>query len=200
MLAFQFFAQNGQSAVLAVPDGDHEIGAYEDHDLASLGDPARGLHGFVRHVVDRLEHDEQNVFVAFHFWALLCVHGVLDRNGMQIERLRDLGHLLFGRFAQAQPDECPLAALVEPANLLKCVGIGMGSRAPVSVEINRAVHNSLLDRFGSWYCGMGAEDLENSWLPGTFECHHHGSCITGDRFGALFPHRSVDVQHGVRDE
>ncbi|COZ17864.1 Uncharacterised protein [Mycobacterium tuberculosis] len=59
-------------------DGDHEILADEDHDLAGFDDLAGQYHRFVRDVVDGLEDEEQRLVVALQLGSLVRVHGVLN--------------------------------------------------------------------------------------------------------------------------
>ncbi len=56
-------------------------------------------------VAGRLEHHEQAVAVVFELRPLVCVDGVFDSQGMEVESLRDGGELLGGRLVQADPDE-----------------------------------------------------------------------------------------------
>ena len=71
-----------QVDALPVPDGDHEVRADEDVDLA-------GLDGVVLvDVPERLEDDEERVAVALDLGALVGVAGVLDRERVQVEGRR----------------------------------------------------------------------------------------------------------------
>ena len=94
-----------QRAALAVADGDHEARPDEHHHLADLDrlgavDVAGGL-----------EHEEQRVAEHLELRALVGVHGVLDRQRVQLEalahRLDDLG----AGVVEADPDEAVAAGV-----------------------------------------------------------------------------------------
>ncbi len=75
-----------QPAVLAVPHGDDEVRAEEDHHLAGLDD-LRGAAGQRLVVVHGLHHGEQGVLVVLELRSLVCVHRVLDGQRVQPEPL-----------------------------------------------------------------------------------------------------------------
>ena len=80
-------------------DGDDEVVADEDHDLAESHD----LVGV--DVLRGLEHDEERVTVKLELGALVGVDRVLDRERVQRELLPDRVELLLGRFVEADPGE-----------------------------------------------------------------------------------------------
>ena len=133
VLVFHLLAHAREAGVIAVPDGDHEVGPDEHHDLAGLDDLAGQRHGLVFDVVDRLEHQEQGVVVAFQLRPLVGVHGVLDGQRVQAENLGHRLHLVLVGFVQADPDERLLAAgfrVRGPSSRAAACVYLPGSRAP----------------------------------------------------------------------
>ena len=114
--------------MLAVPNRHDEIGADEHHDLAGLDDFAGLGHRVVRHVLDRLEHQEQRVVVAFQLGALVGVHGVLDGQLVQTEHLGHGLHLMLVGFVQADPDERAAAAGLDLVHLVQRRRVGVLAR------------------------------------------------------------------------
>lgn len=82
-------------------DGDDEVGAGEDVQLAEL-DALVGLD-----VAGRAQHGEQHVAVALELGPLVCGDGVLDREVVDPELSRDRAHLPRVRAVQPiQPMPC----------------------------------------------------------------------------------------------
>ena len=132
-------AHPGQSAVLAVADRDHEVGADEDHDLAGLDDlPGLG-HRLVLDVVHRLEDQEQRLVVALQLRPLVGVHRVLDGQFVQSEHVGDGLHLVLVGFVQADPHEGVLALGFELVHLVQRRGVGVLAGQPLAVDVDAAV-------------------------------------------------------------
>jgi len=110
-------AHFGESAVLTVSDRDDERCADEDRDLARL-DNLPGQHDrIVRHILDRLEHQEEQLVVTLQLGPLVCTHRVLDGQWMQSENLGQIVHLALVGLVQPNPDEGVLADLLQLAHL-----------------------------------------------------------------------------------
>ena len=138
-------AHPGQPAVLAVPDGHHEVRADEDHDLAGLDDFAGLGDGFVFDVVHRLEHQEQRLVVALQLGPLMRVHRVLDGQFVQAEHVGHGLHLMVVGFVQADPDERFLALPFQLVHLVQRGGMGVLSGRPLAVDIDAAVDHGARD-------------------------------------------------------
>jgi hypothetical protein len=63
--------------MLAVSDGDHVVGAEEDHDLARVDDFG-GTVCLRVVVVNSLDDGEEHVVVLLELWALVRLNGILD--------------------------------------------------------------------------------------------------------------------------
>jgi hypothetical protein len=118
--------------MVAVPDGDHEVAAEEDHDLPGLDDLLAGLRAAV---ADGLEHHEQRVVVALELGPLVGVHRVLDGQLVQPEDLRDPRDLLLGRLVQPDPHE----SVVPAAYLGERAVVGEPSGQADAVDVDGAV-------------------------------------------------------------
>ena len=124
-----------------MPDGHHEVGADEHHDLAGFDDLARRRDGLVRYVDDRAQHQEHDVVVAFEFRALVCMDGILDHQLVESESCCDILHLTFVGSVHAHPDE----RVVATTNLGQRSAVRVLARQPHAVHVDRAVY----DRAGS---------------------------------------------------
>ena len=104
---------------LAMAHRDDVVVSDEDRDLTCL-DRVVGVD-----VPDRLEHHEQGVAVPLELRPLVGDDGVLDRERVKSEHVRDLGHLVRAGLEQPDPDEvglpevgpCVRAGDVEPVVL-----------------------------------------------------------------------------------
>ena len=96
----------------AVPDGDDELVADEQADLA-------GLDGVLLvDVPERLQHDEQRVGVALHLGPLMGGEGVLDGERVQVVEVGDRLELVAGRARGDPPRRSrrrPVASARTPA-------------------------------------------------------------------------------------
>jgi hypothetical protein len=121
-----------------VANREHEVRAHEDVDLAEL-DLLVGIQ-----VRRRPEHHEQRVAVALQLRALVGDDGVLDRDLMQAELLRDRAELGLGRPEQADPGHAVLALAEQPG------GIGDRGRGvpALATDVDRGIDDALLDRRG----------------------------------------------------
>ena len=149
---FQFLADSGQSGVVAVADGHHEVRPDEDHDLACLDDLAGQFHRLVRQVVHRLENQEQGVVVPLDLGPLMGVHRILHGQRMQSVRLGDRLHLVGIGLVQADPDERLLAGGLEVVHCVQGGAVGELSGQPKALGVHRAVHHGprhrKIDRLG----------------------------------------------------
>ena len=141
--------------MLAVADGDDEVGADEDHDLAGLDDLAGLGHRLVLDVVHRLEDQEQRLVVAFQLRPLVGVHRVLDGQFVQAEHVGDGLHLVFVGFVQPDPHEGFLALGLELVHLVERRGVGVLAGQPLAVEVDAAVDHRPCDG-----------DVDRIWPPG----------------------------------
>ena len=119
-----------------MPDGDHEVVAHEDVDLA-------GLDGVVLvDVPERLEHQEEAVVVVVQLRALVGVDGVLDRERVQAERLRHVAELGLGRLVEPHPHEVArvLRARPEPVVVVDLAVDG----DPLPAVVERAVDDHVI--------------------------------------------------------
>ena len=161
--------------MVAVADGDDEVGSDEHHDLAGFNDLAGQCDGLMWHVVDGLEHQEQGVVVAFDLGPLVGMHGVFHRQRMQPEQIGDGIHLHVVGFVQTDPHECLLPGCFHVMDPGEGVFGGEGPRDPLSIQIDRAVYDDLGHRGGRAFgvvVGAAAEDLQwVHWLPGAKRCH-----------------------------
>ena len=130
--------------MIAVPDRHHEIAVDEDHDLAGLDDLAGQQGRLVRHVVERLENQEQRFVVALEFGPLVSADRVLDGQRVHAERVADLLHLVLGGRVQSDPGEGLLAAELEFGHLGpgRCVVERAGQ--PCAVDVDTAVDDCLV--------------------------------------------------------
>ena len=91
--------------MLAAPDGDHEVIAEEDHHLTGRHD-LRGLGQLlVLDVGDGRDDHEQVVAEHLQLGAGVPVHGVLDRQRVQVELGRQRHQVLVLGVFEAEPDE-----------------------------------------------------------------------------------------------
>ena len=151
--------------MIAVADGDHEVGPDEDHDLAGLDDLAGQRHRLVLDVVDRLEHQEQRVVVALELRSLVGVHRVLDGQRVQAENLCHRLHLVLVGLMKTDPDEGGLAAGFEFAGLGQGRRVGVLAGQPGAVDVDGAVDHRArdgdVDAFGVG-TGLGAAGVLSS--------------------------------------
>lgn len=120
----------------AVADGDDEVGAGEDHDLAGGDDLAGRGEFLVLDVADRLEHGEQDVAVPLHLGALMGLDGVLDGERVQAEQFGDAGELRLGGFVQAEPDEAAVVLADAGDGLLDGRGGVLAHTVPVDHTVD----------------------------------------------------------------
>ena len=160
-----------QPGVLAVADGDDEVAAQEDHELARLDDLVGRRRRRVRDVAHRLEHREQHVVPAarrpaeaLDLRALVRVHRVLDGQRVQPEDLGDVGDLLGVGLVQADPDEALLAA----ADLRDRLAVGPPALETLAVDVHRTVD----DEGGQGHVG-------HAWVlgAGTAGADHAGTGV-----------------------
>ena len=95
----QLLADVAEPAAFAVPDGDEEVVAREEHHLADVDDL------LVVAVHDGLEDEEQGVAVLLELGTLVRLDRVLDRKLVQVELAAHGVELLLGRLDEADPDE-----------------------------------------------------------------------------------------------
>lgn len=129
--------------VIAVADGDDEVLADQDHDLAGLDHFTGGLDRLVLDVLHRAQDEELEFVVDLQFRALVRVHGVLDDQLVQPESLCDALHLAVVGRVQSEPDKT-LSAL---ADLPQRLGVGVLARQAYAVDVDGAVD----DRAGYGY-------------------------------------------------
>ena len=121
----QGLAERAERAVPAVPDGDHEVGAGEDHQLAGVHDVADGGELLVLDVAAGLEDGEQGAragarrVVPLQLGPLMGLDGVLDGERMQPEELGESGELGLVRLVQPDPDETAALLAHLPERLLR---------------------------------------------------------------------------------
>lgn len=116
--------------MLTVPNRHREIGAGEDHEVAGLDDLADRM-DFVWNVADSAQDEEQRVVVAFQLRPLMSVDDVLDGQGVQVEDLGDIGHLVLVRVVQSDPYESGSAI----ADLGHCVRMAEMAGQPPAVDV-----------------------------------------------------------------
>ena len=138
-------AHLGDAAGLRMPDGDHEVLAGEDVQLAELHRLA------LVDVPRRPEHGEEVVAIALQLGALVRRNRVLDRQPMQAELGRDGGHFRFGW--PVQPDPGHAAVLVEGLEgLLEAFRLG----AADAVDVDGVIDDSHGPIIAAWPPGPGA--------------------------------------------
>lgn len=120
-----------------MPHRDHEVRADEHHDLAGVDHLARCREFLVFDVADRLEHREQCLAVPLDLRPLMRLHGVLDRQRVQVEELGDTRELLVRRLVQAEPHET-VTALAHPLHGVDQIA---AARGPDAVPVRHAVHH-----------------------------------------------------------
>ena len=123
-------ADRREVGVLGVAHRDHVVRADEDVHLAELD--RLGLVDVPR----RLQHQERHVAVALELRPLMTDEGVLDRQRMQVEHLRDLVHLV--GIGSVEPD--PRHAAVR-SGLGQHLG-GGPARDPPAVAVHGGVDES----------------------------------------------------------
>src|SRR4029453_1062550 len=113
---------------IAMADGDHELRANEDRDLAK--------HDRLRlvHVAGMSQDDEQRVSVTLQLRPMMRFDSVLDGELVQVELARDRRELLLARLEKTQPGN-RVAALAGGVEL----GKGVGPRRPSAVAIDTTV-------------------------------------------------------------
>ncbi|GAA3058756.1 hypothetical protein GCM10020000_47000 [Streptomyces olivoverticillatus] len=126
----------------AMADGDHEVGAGEDHDLAGVDDLAGGGQLLVFDIGDGLEDGEEDVAVALQLGPLVGLDGVLDGQRVEVEHLGDLGELRLGRLVQAEPQEAVAVFAYLPDGFLDRVRNGL----PDAVAVDHAVDDGRAER------------------------------------------------------
>ncbi len=131
-------SHDGQVRSLAVPDGQHEVRADEDVDLAELD-----LLDVIE-VTRGAQDDEQRVAVALQLRTLVGDDRVLDRDLVQPELLADRQELRLCR--PEQPDPGHRALL--PAQTRSDLGHRCRALDPSAVPVDRRVDDALLDGLG----------------------------------------------------
>ncbi len=134
-------AHGGEFVVLAVPNGHHEVGPDERHDLTDLDDLTGGGEHLVGAVTHRLEDDEEQVVaVGLQLGALVRVHRVLDGERVQPELLRDLGEVVLAGIREPDPHE----AATRPHLCDGCRQRRRSVDAP-ALSVDRAADDRVLD-------------------------------------------------------
>ena len=139
-------ANHREPGVVSMPNRDGEVGPDEHHDLAGLDDLTGQRHRFVRHVLHRLEDQEQDVVIAFDFGPLVGVHRVLHRQRMKAVDLSDRLHLFGVRFVQPDPHEGPQTTLFKFAHLGQRSLVGVGTGQTLAVAVHGTVDHGLRHR------------------------------------------------------
>lgn len=80
-------------------DGDEIVGAQEHADLFDLHLAARRIQ------MGGVEDQEEEGVIFFDFGPLMGVSGILDGEGVQMERLSDGGQFLLSRLEQIKPED-----------------------------------------------------------------------------------------------
>ena len=157
-----------------MPDGDHEVGAGEDHDLAGLHHLAGGGEFGVLDVADGLEDREQHLVVLLHFGPLMRVYGVLDRQRMQAEQLGESGEFLLRRLVQTDPDE----AVARLTGLPQCLLDGaVAVLLPLAVEIDHAVDHGAAERRPDGVAEVHGRRVGSANCLAEVADHRHGGLL-----------------------